>query len=159
MKRARWSQSNLIVSLSCGMYFPNWTGIKEQKKSSHLFCTTLIYCKCMASIFILLHLYLLPTFTPLHFTHKIPFIERIILWELTRFGSFGSFPIVVKEMYWKKRFKKESKLEDKDLKGKCRYKDLIKHKYKYKYNTSSNLRLPSPFITETRSVSVPGPVP
>ena len=33
----------------------------------------------------------------------------------------------------KKRFEKESKLEDKDLKGKYNYKDLIKHKYKHKY--------------------------
>ena len=42
----------------------------------------------------------------------------------------------------KKRFKKESELEDKDLKGKYKYKDLIKHKYKYKYLIKSPVALP-----------------
>ena len=44
----------------------------------------------------------------------------------------------------KKRFKKGSKLEDKDLKGKHKYKYLFKHiyKYKYKYLIKSPVALP-----------------
>ena len=119
----------------CEMYLANsetWVGTSNQKrKSSHLFCATLTYCKCMTSVVTLLHLYLLAIFTPLHFTYNTSFIERIIFWKLTRFGSLGSFPIVVKEMYWKKRFKRESKLEDREFKCKYKYKEIVKHKYKY----------------------------
>ena len=42
----------------------------------------------------------------------------------------------------KKRFKKGSKLKDKDLKGKYKYKDIVKHKYQYIYLVKSPVALP-----------------
>ena len=77
----------------------------------------------------MLHLYPLATLIPLHFTHNAPFIDNFVetnqVWVLWVLSNRGERDVL------KKRFKKESKLEDKDLKGKYKYKDHIKHKYKY----------------------------
>ena len=80
----------------------------------------------------MLHLYPLATLIPLHFTHNAPFIDNFVetnqVWVLWVLSNRGERDVL------KKRFKKESKLEDKDLKG--------KYKHKYKYLIKSPVALP-----------------